>query len=47
MDIKELQNKVLEFRDERDWSQYHNPKDRLRSITLEAEELSEIFQLKG
>ena len=46
MDIKELQNKVIEFRDKRDWAQYHNPKDLAISISLEAAELLEIFQWK-
>jgi hypothetical protein len=32
MDLKELQKKVIEFRDARDWEQYHNPK--AISITL-------------
>ena len=35
MDIGELQNKVIEFRDKRDWAQYHNPKDLAISISLE------------
>jgi dCTP diphosphatase len=47
MDIKELQKKVLEFREERDWDQYHNPKDLAISLSLEAAELLEIFQWKG
>lgn len=46
MDIGELQNKVIEFRDKRDWAQYHNPKDLAISISLEAAELLEIFQWK-
>ena len=46
MDIKELQNKVIEFRDKREWAQYHNPKDLAISISLEAAELLEIFQWK-
>jgi len=46
MDIKEIQNKVIEFRDKRDWAQYHNPKDLAISISLEASELLEIFQWK-
>lgn len=45
MDIKELQNKVIEFT-KRDWGQYHNPKDLALSISLEAAELLEIFQWK-
>ena len=46
MDIKELQKKVIEFRDARDWAQYHNTKDLTISISLEAAELLEIFQWK-
>jgi len=46
MDLKELQEKVIEFRDARDWAQYHNPKDLAISLSLEAAELLEIFQWK-
>ena len=46
MDIKKLQNKAIEFRDKREWAQYHNPKDLAISISLEAAELLEIFQWK-
>ena len=37
-------NKVLKFRDDRDWKQFHNPKDLVISISLEAAELLEVFQ---
>jgi NTP pyrophosphatase (non-canonical NTP hydrolase) len=46
MELKELQKKVIEFRDARDWAQYHNPKDLAISLSLEAAELLEIFQWK-
>ncbi len=46
MDIKELQNKVIEFRYKREWAQYHNPKDLAISLSLEAAELLETFQWK-
>lgn len=46
MDLKALQRKVIEFRDERDWKQYHNLKDLALSINIEAGELAEIFQWK-
>jgi NTP pyrophosphatase (non-canonical NTP hydrolase) len=36
--------KILRFRDERDWKQFHNPKDLAISISLEAAELLENFQ---
>ena len=46
MDIEDLQKRVIEFRDARDWGQYHNPKDLSISLSLEAAELLEIFQWK-
>ncbi len=44
--MDELVNAVLAFRDERDWRQFHNPKDLAISISLEAAELLEHFQWK-
>ena len=38
---------VLAFRDDRDWKQYHNPKDLAISLSLEAAELLEVFQWSG
>ncbi|WP_026691846.1 nucleotide pyrophosphohydrolase [Peribacillus kribbensis] len=43
-DIQGLINKLNEFRDERNWRQYHNPKDLAISISIEAAELLEDFQ---
>ncbi len=37
---------VRRFRDERDWAQFHNPKDLAVSIAIEAAELLEQFQWK-
>ncbi len=45
--IKGLIAKMLEFRDARDWKQFHTPKDVAISISLEAAELLEIFQWSG
>ncbi len=42
--MKKIQQKVLAFRDERDWKKYHNEKDLAISISLEANELLENFQ---
>jgi NTP pyrophosphatase (non-canonical NTP hydrolase) len=44
---KELIEKILKFRDERNWKQFHNPKDLAISINLEAAELLENFQWTG
>jgi hypothetical protein len=41
---QETINKILKFRDDRDWKQFHNPKDLAISISLEAAELLEVFQ---
>lgn len=38
---------ILKFRDERNWKQFHNPKDLAISISLEAAELLEVFQWSG
>ncbi len=38
---------VLKFRDDRNWKQFHNPKDLALSISLEAAELLEVFQWSG
>nr|WP_317282467.1 nucleotide pyrophosphohydrolase [uncultured Sellimonas sp.] len=41
---EETIKQVLKFRDDRNWKQFHNPKDLAISISLEAAELLEIFQ---
>ena len=41
---QETINEVLKFRDDRNWKQFHNPKDLAISISLEAAELLEVFQ---
>ena len=41
---KETIEQVLKFRDDRNWKQFHNPKDLAISISLEAAELLEVFQ---
>lgn len=42
--IKEI---VKKFRDDREWSQFHNPKDLAVSLSIEAAELLECFQWKS
>lgn len=41
---QETIDQILKFRDDRDWKQFHNPKDLAISISLEAAELLEVFQ---
>jgi len=42
--IEELQTKVRAFTDERDWGQFHTPKNLIMALTGEVGELAEIFQ---
>lgn len=46
-DIKRLTEKIKRFRDERNWKQFHNPKDVAISLVLEATEVLEHFQWKN
>jgi NTP pyrophosphatase (non-canonical NTP hydrolase) len=39
--------KILEFREQRNWKQFHKPKDLAISLSLEASELLEHFQWKN
>ena len=41
---KETTDYVLYFSEDRDWKQFHNPKDLALSLSLEASELLELFQ---
>ena len=43
---KNIIDSLLKFRNERDWEQFHRPKDLAISIVLEAAELLEEFQWK-
>ncbi len=38
-DIDEIINELIKFRNERDWEQFHNPKDLALAINVEAGEL--------
>ncbi len=45
--IDDLTQKIITFRDARDWKQFHNPKDCAISLSLEASEVLEHFQWKS
>src|SRR3954452_20593394 len=45
--IAELTQLAIRFRDERDWKQFHNPKDMALSLVLESSELLELMQWKN
>ena len=44
--LQDLKDRVTAFRDERDWKQFHNPKDLAAAIAIEASELQELFLWK-
>ena len=44
MNIIDFQKQLLDFADERDWDQFHNPKNLAMALSVEASELVEIFQ---
>lgn len=45
--LEELQALVVQFRDDRDWEQFHNLKDMFISLQLESSELLELSQWKN
>ena len=45
--IQELKEKVQAFCEQRDWDQFHNPKELAIGISTEANELLQIFRFKS
>lgn len=43
----DLLEKIIAFRDERDWQQFHNPKELAAGLAIEASELQELFLWKS
>lgn len=46
IEIQRLIKKLKKFRDERDWEQFHNPKDLAIALSIEANELLELYLWK-
>ena len=44
MNILEIQKQLEEFANDRNWNQFHNPKNLVMALSVEASELVEIFQ---
>ena len=42
--MKDIFKKLIKFRDQRDWKQFHTPANLAKSISIEAAELLECFQ---
>jgi len=47
MPLQAVTARIRAFRDERDWMQFHSPKELAAAITIEAAELQEIFLWKS
>ena len=45
-DTQEIIQALVQFRNERDWEQFHNPKDLALAVNVEAAELLELFLWK-
>ena len=45
--MDEVISKLRKFRDERDWKQFHNPKDLALALSIESSELLEAFLWKS
>lgn len=45
--LAQLTQAIIDFREARDWKQFHNPKDLALSLVLEATEVLEHFQWKN
>ena len=44
MNIKEIQDKLAKFAEDRDWDQFHSPKNLVMALTSEVGELNDLFQ---
>ena len=45
-ELKSIQQKIIAFRNERDWAQFHDPKNLAEALSIEAGELLENFLWK-
>ena len=44
--MNKITKALIDFRNERDWEQFHNPKDLSIALSIEANELMELFLWK-
>ncbi len=47
MSLEYIKKELLKFREERDWSKFHDPKNLAEAISIEASELLELFLWKN
>ena len=41
--LESIRRAIIAFRDERDWAQFHDPKNLAQGLAIEAAELQEVF----
>jgi NTP pyrophosphatase (non-canonical NTP hydrolase) len=46
-DINEIINALVQFRDEREWEQYHDSKNLASALAIEAAEVNELYLWKS
>ena len=46
-DLQQVVERIRQFRDARDWKQFHHPKDMAAGLAIEAAELMELFLWKN
>jgi len=42
-DFERLKAAIIQFRDDRDWAQFHDPKNLAAALSIEAAEMQELF----
>lgn len=47
MNLDEIKKELLKFREDRDWSKFHDPKNLAEAISIESGELLELFLWKN
>lgn len=47
MELTQLTEAVRHFRDQRDWQQFHHPKDLALALSIEVAEVLELFRFKS
>ena len=43
VNLEKVMKKILDFRDKREWQQFHDPKNLAEAIAIECAELQEVF----
>ena len=45
--LEDLTTQVVDFRERRDWAQFHHPKELASALTIETAEIMELFRFKS